>query len=142
MFNCSIQQNVKPGRTNLVTLPPVGHVGPEFLVTHHLPHLLYGRVGGHQVVVGQLVLLVDAWRRRLVRLSVSVSLLCRQTDGGVPIVTSSVAAPSDLPVHQAQSVDVGTLEGIKVLHVDGLVQDLGSHVPAGGHDGSGQSRTD
>lgn len=43
----------------LVALPPVGHIRPEFLVTHHLPHLLYGGVRGYEVVVGQLVLLVD-----------------------------------------------------------------------------------
>lgn len=67
------------------------------------------------------------------QLSVSVSLLHRQTECRFPLVTSSVAAACDLPVHQAQSVDVGALEGIKVLHVDGLVQDLWSHVPARGH---------
>lgn len=45
---------------NLVALPPVGDVGPDLLLTHQLPHLLYGRVGRNQVIVGQLVLLVDA----------------------------------------------------------------------------------
>ena len=49
----------------LVALPPVGHVGAEPLVAHHLPHLLDGGVGGHEVVVGQLVLLVNTWRETL-----------------------------------------------------------------------------
>lgn len=76
------------------------------------------------------------------QLSVSVSPLRRQTDCRFLLVTSGVAAARDLPVHQAQSVDVRALEGIKVLHVDGLIQDLWSHVPAGGHGGSGEERTD
>lgn len=43
----------------LVALPPVGHIRPQLLVTHQFPHLLYGGVRGHEVIVGQLVLLVD-----------------------------------------------------------------------------------
>lgn len=43
--------------------------------------------------------------------------------------TSRVAPPSNLPVHEAEGVDVGTLEGVKVLHVDALIKDLRSHVP-------------
>jgi len=45
--------------SHLVALPPVGDVRPQLLIAHHLPHLLDGRVGGHQVVVWQLILLVD-----------------------------------------------------------------------------------
>lgn len=60
-----------------------------------------------------------------------------QVSGAVPprqpcAFTPCVAAPCDLPVHQAQRVNVGTLEGIKVFHVDGLIQNLRGHIPATG----------
>lgn len=54
----------------LVALPPVGYVGPQSLVTHDLPHFLYGRVRGHEVIVWQLVLLMDAcWNEATVKTS-------------------------------------------------------------------------
>lgn len=43
--------------------------------------------------------------------------------------TPDGAAPSDLPEHQAHSIDVCSLEGLKVLHVDGVIQHLRGHVP-------------
>lgn len=46
-------------------------------------------------------------------------------------LTSSVTATCDLPVDQAQGVDVRVLEGVKELHVDGLIQHLWSHVSEG-----------
>lgn len=52
---------------HLVTLPAVGDVWAELLVAHHFPHLLNGRVRGHQVIVGQLVVLVDPCRRHTVQ---------------------------------------------------------------------------
>ena len=45
----------------LVAAPAVGEGGSLFLDADHLPHVLVGRVPGHQVVVGQLVVLHDAW---------------------------------------------------------------------------------
>lgn len=113
----------------LIALPPVGHVGPEFLVTHHSPHLLYGGVGGHEVVVWKLVLLVDTCREHgRPALSGGFPEQSRTVCG----VTSCVAAACDLPVDQAQRVNVRTLEGIKVFHVDALIQNLRSHIPATG----------
>lgn len=43
--------------------------------------------------------------------------------------TSTVTAACNLPVDQPQSVDISTFERLKVSHVDGLIQDLWSHVP-------------
>lgn len=45
-------------------------------------------------------------------------------------ITSCVAPSSDLPVDQAQGVDIGTFKRIKMLHVNGFIQDFGGHVPA------------
>lgn len=45
-------------------------------------------------------------------------------------ITSCVAPSSNLPVDQAQSIDIGTLEGIKMLHVNGFIQDFRCHVSA------------
>lgn len=46
-----------------------------------------------------------------------------------PMLTSHRAAVGDLPEDQAHGVYVCTLEGLEVLHVYGVVQDLRSHVP-------------
>lgn len=43
--------------------------------------------------------------------------------------TSGIAAACDLPVHQPQSIDVSTFEGVKVAHVDTFIQHFWSHVP-------------
>lgn len=45
----------------LAALPAVGNVGPKFLLTNHLPHLLNRGIWLNQVVVGQLVVLMDTW---------------------------------------------------------------------------------
>ena len=45
----------------LVAAPAVGEGGSLFLDADHLPHVLVGRVPWHQVEVGQLVVLHDAW---------------------------------------------------------------------------------
>lgn len=42
--------------------------------------------------------------------------------------TSRIAPPSNLPIDKPEGVDIGTLEGVKVLHVDGLVKYFRSHV--------------
>lgn len=42
--------------------------------------------------------------------------------------TSNIAAPHHLPEDQAKCVDVGTLERLKVLHVNSLIQDFRCHV--------------
>lgn len=44
-------------------------------------------------------------------------------------LTSGITAASDLPVHQPQRIDVSTFKGVKVAHVDTLIQHLRSHVP-------------
>lgn len=44
-------------------------------------------------------------------------------------LTSHGAAAGDLPEHQANGVDVGSLERLKVFHVYGVVQDLWCHIP-------------
>lgn len=44
-------------------------------------------------------------------------------------LTSTVKTASNLPVDQAQGVDVGAFEGIKVSCVDSFIQNLWSHVP-------------
>ena len=43
--------------------------------------------------------------------------------------TSYGASPRDLPKHQPNGIDISPLEGFKVFHVYGVVQDLWSHVP-------------
>lgn len=43
--------------------------------------------------------------------------------------TSRIASSSNLPIYKPKGIDVGTLEGVKVLHVDGFVQHFWSHVP-------------
>lgn len=43
----------------LITLPPVRDVGAQLLITHHLPHLLDGGVGGHKVIVWELIFFMD-----------------------------------------------------------------------------------
>lgn len=42
--------------------------------------------------------------------------------------TSRIASPRNLPVHEPESIDIGALEGVKVLHVDGFIKDFRSHV--------------
>lgn len=42
--------------------------------------------------------------------------------------TSRVTSSSNLPVYKSQRIDVGTLEGVKVFHVDGFIQYFRSHV--------------
>lgn len=44
--------------------------------------------------------------------------------------TSRIASSCNLPVHKPEGVDVSTLEGVKVLHVDCLIEDFRSHVSA------------
>lgn len=55
------KEKEKPhAKKHLITAPAVGEGRPLFLDAHDLPHVLVGGVGGHQVVIGQLVLLHDA----------------------------------------------------------------------------------
>lgn len=51
---------------------------------------------------------------------------CRegQQDG----CTSRIASSRNLPVYEPKSIDIGTLEGVKVLHVDGFIKYFRSHV--------------
>lgn len=107
----------------LVALPPVRHVGPQFLVTNHLPHLLYGGVGGHKVIVGQLVLFVNTCSAKRKERSASgfTFLFGVLLFAAVSALTSCVAATCDLPVHQAECINVSALKGIKMFHVDGFV---------------------
>ena len=44
--------------------------------------------------------------------------------------TSRIASSCNLPVDKPEGIDVGTFEGVKVLHVDCLVKDFRSHVSA------------
>lgn len=37
---------------------------------------------------------------------------------------------SKFPEHQAKWIDISTLKWLKAAHVYGIIQDLGSHVPA------------
>lgn len=48
-------------KCHLVAVPAVGHRRPQSFNTNHLQHVLIGRVGGNHLVVGQLVVLHDAW---------------------------------------------------------------------------------
>ena len=45
--------------SHLVTVPAVGHCGPQSFNTHHLQHVFIGGVRGHHLVVRQLVVLHD-----------------------------------------------------------------------------------
>lgn len=49
-------------RPHLVARPPVGEGGPQLLHAHDLPHVLIGRVTGHEVMIGKLVLLHYTWK--------------------------------------------------------------------------------
>lgn len=132
---------IGPSVSYLVTLPPIGDVRPQFLVTHHLSHLFYGRVRRYQVIVRQLVLLVDAWSHRKCRgqISAAVSLVNTDKEKQTQVdysdwkkkkgQTSTITATCNLPVDQPQSIDVSTFERVKVSHVDSLIQNLWSHVP-------------
>lgn len=47
--------------SHLTALPLIGDVGSEFLIAHHLPHVLNGRIWRHHVVIRQLKVLVQPW---------------------------------------------------------------------------------
>lgn len=42
-----MEKGQERGPSYLITLPPVGDVGTQLLVTYDLPHLLDGRIRGH-----------------------------------------------------------------------------------------------
>ena len=44
--------------------------------------------------------------------------------------TPNRASSGQFPEHQAERVDVRSLERFKVAHIDRLVQNFGGHVPA------------
>lgn len=44
-------------------------------------------------------------------------------------LTSNGAPSGDLPVHQPKGVHVRTLEGLKDVHVDHVIEYLRSHIP-------------
>lgn len=77
--------------------PSVGYGGPLPIHADDLAHLVDGRVGGHEVVERQLILVVDA---------------------------ADVAAPRDLPEDQPEGIDVRPLERVEVVHVYQLLQYL------------------
>lgn len=92
------------GRTNKIVetthfdrLPPIGYRRSLSIGAHDFPHFLDGWIGRHQVVKGQLILLVNP---------------------------ADVATPGDLPEDQAERVHVGPLERVEVIHVYHLFKNL------------------
>lgn len=78
-------------------LPPIRYRRPLPVGTHNFTHLFDRRIGRHQVVKRQLILVVDP---------------------------ADVTSPRDLPKDQPESVHVSPLEGIKMVHVYRLFENL------------------
>ena len=78
-------------------LPPIRYRRPLPVGAHNFTHLFDRRIGRHQVVKRQLILVVDP---------------------------ADVTSPRDLPKDQPESVHVSPLEGIKMVHVYRLFENL------------------
>lgn len=50
-------------------------------------------------------------------------------------LTIADCPPGDLPQNKAQGPDVHPLEGLEAVHLDGVVEHLGGHVPLRAHFG-------
>ena len=83
--------------TYLDRLPPIRYRWPLSVGAHNFTHLLDRRIRRHQVVKRQLIFVVNS---------------------------ANVAPPRDLPEDQPESVHVSPLEGIKVVHVYRLFENL------------------
>lgn len=76
--------------THFDRLPSVRYRRPLSISAHDFPHFLDSWIGRHQVVKGQLILVVNP---------------------------ADIAASSDLPEDQTECVHVGSLERVEVVHV-------------------------
>lgn len=83
--------------THFDRLPSIRYRRPLSVGAHDFPHLLDSRIGRHQVVKGQLILVVNP---------------------------ANVATPGDLPEDQTKSVHVRPLERVEVVHVYRLFKNL------------------
>lgn len=57
----------------------------------------------------------------------------RRNHGVCIVQTVADRPPGDLPQDQAKGPDVHSLEGLKAVHLDGVVQDLWGHVALRAH---------
>lgn len=88
---------MKEYNTYVNRLPPIRYRRPLSIGAHNFTHLFNRRIGRHQVVKRQLIFVVDS---------------------------ADVTSPRDLPKDQPESVYVSPLEGIKMVHVYRLFENL------------------
>lgn len=90
-------RTMKECSTYVDGLPPIRYRRPLSVGAHNFTHLFNRRIGRHQVVKRQLILVVDS---------------------------ADVTSPRDLPKDQPESVHVSPLEGVKMVHVYRLFENL------------------
>lgn len=78
-------------------LPSIRYRWPLSVHTHNFPHFLDSWIGRHQIIKGQLILIVNP---------------------------ADIATPSDLPKDQAERVHISPLERVEVVHVYRLFKNL------------------
>lgn len=83
--------------THFDRLPSIRYRWPLSISTHDFPHFLDSWIGRHQVVKGQLILVVNP---------------------------ADIATSSNLPEDQTECVHVGPLERVEVVHVYRLFKNL------------------
>lgn len=83
--------------THFDRLPSIRYRRSLSVSAHDFPHFLDSRIGRHQVVKGQLILVMNP---------------------------TDVTTPSNLPKDQAESIHVGPLERVEVVHVYRLFKNL------------------